>query len=63
MYIDLYYSVLEKLNEIAKTEDEVQEHAIAMSALPLGHSPESINNKSRKKKKKKKRTKSPSDHL
>lgn len=63
MYIDLYYSVLEKLNEIAKSEDEVQEHAIVGMALPVGDSPASINNKSRKKKKKKKRTKSPSDHL
>ena len=69
MYIDLYYNVLEKLSQLSETnkhvepEDGVQEHAIVGMALPLGHSPETINNKSNKKKKKKKRKKSPTDHL
>ena len=68
MYIDIYYNVLEKLNQLSETnkhvktkdEDEVQEHAIAGMALRVGDSPETINNKH---KKKKKRKKSPSSHL
>lgn len=66
MYIDLYYNVLEKLSQLSETnkhvepEDEVQEHAIVGMTLPLGGSPETINNKH---KKKKKRKKSPSSHL
>ena len=70
MHIDIYYNVLEKLNQLSETnkhvesetkpEDEVQEHAIAGMALRVGDSPETINNKH---KKKKKRTKSPSSHL
>jgi len=58
MYIDLYYTVLQKLNELAETE-EVQEHAIAGVALPFG----AEQKKTKKKKSSKKRTKSPSDYL
>jgi hypothetical protein len=58
MYIDLYYTVLEKLNELAESED-VQEHAVAGMALPFNREQK----KTKKKKNSKKRTKSPSDYL